>query len=496
MHRGMGFNNPDLPWRELERRLSDRPRRPAPGPAARGRTGATARPGRRCGPPTWRRPTWSAARGRCPTPSSTATRRSASSTGRAHPRSWWRRRPAWASRPWPSPTTTASTAWCASPRRPGRWGCPRCSARSCRSGSPDRRTANPTPRAPTCWCWPGTPRATRRWRPRSAPPSSPEREKGKPVYDDIDLAAVHRDHWLVLTGCRKGAVPKALVEEGPAAAAARAAVAHRHLRPSQRGRGALRPRRPARLGPQRRAGHPGAWPRGWRWWPPPTPTTPRRPVGAWPPRWRRCGPGAASTRSTGGCRPAPAPTCARGRSRPVASPAGRARWRWPPSWAGRAPSTCSWWPRSCRRSRARTGSSEMALPPPPHRGGGRPPLRPPRRRADPRRLRADRPRADPHRAARLPRLLPRGLGHRRLLPTRGHPLPGPRERRQQRGAASRSASPTRMRWRWACSSSGSCRPSGTGRRTSTSTSSPGGGRRRSSTSTSSTAVATRPRWPT
>jgi error-prone DNA polymerase len=45
------------------------------------------------------------------------------------------------------------------------------------------------------------------------------REKGRPDYSGIDWAAAHGGHWLVLTGCRKGAVPAALVERGPAAAA-------------------------------------------------------------------------------------------------------------------------------------------------------------------------------------------------------------------------------------------------------------------------------------
>ena len=49
------------------------------------------------------------------------------------------------------------------------------------------------------------------------------REKGKPVYDSIDWSVVHGDEWLVLTGCRKGAVNKALVAHGPA-------VAERELR--------------------------------------------------------------------------------------------------------------------------------------------------------------------------------------------------------------------------------------------------------------------------
>ncbi|WP_041840746.1 error-prone DNA polymerase [Actinoplanes friuliensis] len=45
-------------------------------------------------------------------------------------------------------------------------------------------------------------------------------EKGKPVYGDLeDVAAVLRDHVLVLTGCRKGSVPRALAEGGMPAAA-------------------------------------------------------------------------------------------------------------------------------------------------------------------------------------------------------------------------------------------------------------------------------------
>ena len=45
-------------------------------------------------------------------------------------------------------------------------------------------------------------------------------EKGAPRTSLVELAGDDRarDHWLVLTGCRKGAVPRALVEQGPAAA--------------------------------------------------------------------------------------------------------------------------------------------------------------------------------------------------------------------------------------------------------------------------------------
>ncbi|MBV9660875.1 MAG: error-prone DNA polymerase [Acidimicrobiales bacterium] len=43
-------------------------------------------------------------------------------------------------------------------------------------------------------------------------------EKGRPIYDTERLAEAGRGEWLWLTGCRKGAVPGALVEQGPAAA--------------------------------------------------------------------------------------------------------------------------------------------------------------------------------------------------------------------------------------------------------------------------------------
>src|SRR5580658_2442237 len=51
-------------------------------------------------------------------------------------------------------------------------------------------------------------------------------EKGRPVYDLAELAQAHDGHWVILTGCRKGAVPAALavgpeagLAAGPEAAA-------------------------------------------------------------------------------------------------------------------------------------------------------------------------------------------------------------------------------------------------------------------------------------
>jgi error-prone DNA polymerase len=49
------------------------------------------------------------------------------------------------------------------------------------------------------------------------------REKGKPVFRLPELAQAAGGQWVVLTGCRKGVVPSALVDEGPAAASRRLA---------------------------------------------------------------------------------------------------------------------------------------------------------------------------------------------------------------------------------------------------------------------------------
>jgi len=43
-------------------------------------------------------------------------------------------------------------------------------------------------------------------------------EKGRPAYDRGILADAHDGHWVILTGCRKGAVPAALAAAGPEAA--------------------------------------------------------------------------------------------------------------------------------------------------------------------------------------------------------------------------------------------------------------------------------------
>ena len=125
---------------------------------------------------------------------------------------------------------------------------------------PARRTASPTPRATTCSCWPATRRATPAWPAPSARRSCAGGEKGKPdLRRSPSWPTLHGGHWLVLTGCRKGTVPAALVERRPGRGRrASWPTWSTLLRARQRRRRAVGPRRPARLGPQRRAGRAGA----------------------------------------------------------------------------------------------------------------------------------------------------------------------------------------------------------------------------------------------
>ena len=170
-------------------------------------TAVTARPGRANGRPT-SPPTPVAAPGECPTPNCTATRTSRSSTGRHTPRSWPKRPPGSVWRPSPSPTTTASTAWCGSPRRPERSICPRSSepnspwpSRVVRSSVPVR----PTLPGVTSSSSPAIPAAT----PCSVARSAKANWQGRRGAPDPlrtpcrTRRAGHGDHWAVLTACRK-----------------------------------------------------------------------------------------------------------------------------------------------------------------------------------------------------------------------------------------------------------------------------------------------------
>ena len=218
------------------------------------------------------------------------------------------------------------------PRPPRSWGCPRSSAPSCPSTCPSRRTASPTRPATTCWSWPGTRSATAGSAGRSARPSWPARRRASRSTTCPALAELHRDHWLVLTGCRKGAVPAALVDDGPAAA--RRALAdlvacfgqdnvaveiwdHGIPLDCDRNDGladlAARARPAAGRHQQRPLRHPGR-------------------LASWPPPSPRCGPGGQPRRDRRlAARRPPPPTCEAARRWHSGSPATPARSNGPPS---------------------------------------------------------------------------------------------------------------------------------------------------------------------
>ena len=345
---------------------------------------------------------------------------------------------------WRSPTTTASTAWSASRSR-------RADARApdrLRRGADARdhpareRRARSRGRAPRrARRGPGRVRAPRPRDQRGADGGG----EGRAAHHDrrarrrarapVHLhphASARNDSWFVLTGCRKGTVPAALVRDGPAAARARARPARRRVRARPRARGAVGPRRPARPSPQRRARAGRDRPPASRWSPPTTCTTPRPRSARSPPRSRRCGRAARSTRSTAGS--------PRRRSRTSAARREQARRfaRWPgavertvdiaqacafdlrlaapelPDHDVPAGHTEMTWLRELTARGARRPLPVDALAP---RAGDAP----------------DRARARRDRAAQLPRLLPRAGRHRRVLPRARHLLPGPGERGEQRG---------------------------------------------------------------
>ena len=149
----MGWKNPGISWKELERRLSGLPGADDAPISRRKRHRPVASANR--APESRRR-----------TPSCTATATSASWTARPRRPSWSTRRSGWACTRWPSPTTTASTGRRCWPRRRRRTGSRRSTAPSSRSGWAARRTGSPTRRVSTCWSWRAGSRATTGWRPR------------------------------------------------------------------------------------------------------------------------------------------------------------------------------------------------------------------------------------------------------------------------------------------------------------------------------------------
>ncbi len=205
----------------------------------------------------------------------------------------------------------------------------------------------------------------------------------------------------------------------------------------------------------------------------------------WPPRSPPCGPGAAWTRSTAGCRP---PATAHLRSGAEMAPrfaalpgcGGRRRRVRPGSW----PSTCPWSRRSCPAYPVPAGHTEMSwLRELTYRRSARSATAPGPRRTRRRTQQIDHELRD-DRGAGVPGLLPGGLRHREVLPRAGHLLPGAGVGGEL-GGLLRAADHQRGRGEVrSCCSSGSSPRSATARRTSTWTSSPTVARRPSSTSTS------------
>ena len=110
-----------------------------------------------------------------------------------------------------------------------------------------------------------------------------------------------RGHGWVLTGLPQGGGPGRAGRRRTGRGTPRAAAAGRRVRARPGARRAVGPRRPARLGPQRRTRRDSPTANESSAWRPTTSTTPPRRNAGWPRRSPRCARGAASTRSTRGC---------------------------------------------------------------------------------------------------------------------------------------------------------------------------------------------------
>ena len=273
----MGWSNPPIPWGELERRLSAAGPQHADGATDDGpvtrQHGPTGRR-RRCGHPTSRSRR---------TPSCTATATSASSTGPADRTRWSRRRSGsglhglaltdhdgFAGAPLFAETAQKPDTP-AGPRRPVYGAELSLGLTAPQNGVPDPEGSHLLVLAEGS-------RATTGWPRRSPTRSCAVTRRGGRSTTSRSCPTQGRGHWLVLTGCRKGAVrSRARRAAGVEAAAAeldrltalfghdRVVVELRRPRPPARPRGQRRARR-ARASPR-----PAAWSR-------PTTCTTRRPA--------------------------------------------------------------------------------------------------------------------------------------------------------------------------------------------------------------------------
>ena len=131
-------------------------------------------------------------------------------------------------------------------------------------------------------------------------------EKGRPVYDLEAWPQAHGGHWVILTGCRKGAVPAALAAASRAAARGGSSGALAGMFGRQNVVVELTSHDQPADDERNDALYELAASTGTPWSPPATCTTPPRAMPGWPRRWPRSGPAAAWMRWTAGWLP-PAP---------------------------------------------------------------------------------------------------------------------------------------------------------------------------------------------
>ena len=214
----MGFNNPDLPWSELERRLSDRPRRP-PSPRPAGANGGDS-------------PAWSPVRPAYVPPVQLERRAGAEPYAELHCHSTFSFLDG-ASAPEELVEEAARLGLdaLALTDHDGFYGVVRFAEAARAVGVPTvfgaelslelTRPQNgvPDPEGSHLLVLARDPQGYASLASAISAAQLAGTEKGKPLYDGIAWDAMHGDHWLVLTGCRKGSVPRALMAHGPAAAA-------------------------------------------------------------------------------------------------------------------------------------------------------------------------------------------------------------------------------------------------------------------------------------
>ena len=113
-------------------------------------------------------------------------------------------------RRWRSPTTTASTASSGSARRRRDAGLKTVYGAELSLGLPEPQLGVPDPVGEHLLVLPADRRDTGGCRCRSPRPSSPAARRADRSTTWTGLAGVADGHWLVLTGCRKGSVRRAL----------------------------------------------------------------------------------------------------------------------------------------------------------------------------------------------------------------------------------------------------------------------------------------------